>query len=356
MGPGNSTDYSIYEPFNSASDYHPFCFIDYSNKTSIQVCWEGSNTVSLPDLRTEDQNIRDTWNHWITDLVANYSIDGLRFDSAQQTGVGFFEGFQEAAGDTWVMGEVYNGDPAWVCPYQDYVQGLTNYPAYYWITQAFQNTQGSISNLVNGIHTMIDNCTDTTLLGSFIENHDVARFASLTPDMKLAENAIAFALLADGVPIVYQGQEHHLSGNGVPLNRETIWSNSNAYSQDSVLYKHISAINQIRNHAIQEDHHYITTHNLPVYSDAHNIVMKKGKNGKSILSIFTNAGSEGSNSTLTLTGNQTGLKPYTRVVEVLSCTDFMTNGNATLSVGMTGGEPKVMYPRDRLVGSKICGL
>lgn len=36
------------------------------------------------------------WNTWIGQLVSNYSIDGLRVDSAQQTGVGFFPSFQTA--------------------------------------------------------------------------------------------------------------------------------------------------------------------------------------------------------------------------------------------------------------------
>lgn len=77
---------------------------------------------------------------------------------------------------------------------------LTNC-SYYWITQAFQSTSGSMSNLVNGINQMKDTCSDTTLLGSFLENHDQPRFASLTQDFSLAKNAIAFSILQDGIPI-----------------------------------------------------------------------------------------------------------------------------------------------------------
>jgi alpha-amylase len=72
---------------------------------------------------------------------------------------------------------------------------------YYWITQAFESTSGSISNLVNGINQMKDTCSDTTLLGSFLENHDQPRFASYTSDYSLAKNAIAFSILQDGIPI-----------------------------------------------------------------------------------------------------------------------------------------------------------
>ena len=54
---------------------------------------------------------------------------------------------------------------------------------------------------MNGINTMKSDCSDTTLLGSFMENHDNVRFPSLTSDLSLAKNAIAFTILADGIPI-----------------------------------------------------------------------------------------------------------------------------------------------------------
>ena len=100
-----------------------------------------------------------------------------------------------------ILGEVFNGDPAYTCPYQQYMSGVLNYPAYFWIIQAFESTSGSISNLVNGINTRKSTCSDTTLLGSFMENHDNARFPSVTSDLSLAKNAIAFTILQDGIPI-----------------------------------------------------------------------------------------------------------------------------------------------------------
>lgn len=72
---------------------------------------------------------------------------------------------------------------------------------YYTLTRAFQSTSGSISDLVNGINAVKSACKDTTLTGSFLENHDVGRFASLTSDIALTKNAIAFQILQDGIPI-----------------------------------------------------------------------------------------------------------------------------------------------------------
>ena len=49
-----SVNYAALNPFNKQSYYHTPCGIDYNNDTSIKQCWLGDNTVSLPDLRTED--------------------------------------------------------------------------------------------------------------------------------------------------------------------------------------------------------------------------------------------------------------------------------------------------------------
>lgn len=73
VGPGSSVNYGTLTPFNSASYYHPYCTINYSNQNSVEQCWLGSNTVSLPDLRTEDSGVRTTLNAWIKNLVSTYS-------------------------------------------------------------------------------------------------------------------------------------------------------------------------------------------------------------------------------------------------------------------------------------------
>lgn len=51
-GCGDCVDYSIYNPFNKQSYYHPFCLIDYSNQNSVeQVCSLSSrNNLQKTDL------------------------------------------------------------------------------------------------------------------------------------------------------------------------------------------------------------------------------------------------------------------------------------------------------------------
>lgn len=54
-------------------------------------------------------------------------VDGLRIDSAGHIQQDFFTAFEDAAG-VYCIGEVDYGDPAVVCPYQDYLSGVLNYP------------------------------------------------------------------------------------------------------------------------------------------------------------------------------------------------------------------------------------
>ncbi|KAG9828208.1 alpha-amylase, partial [Aureobasidium melanogenum] len=322
-GCGNCVDYSIYNPFNQQSYYHPFCLIDYSNQTSVEQVLLG-------------------WRQY---------IDGLRIDSAKSVDKAFYQPFEQAA-SVYAVGEVYDGDPNYFCDYQNYLDGMLNYPSYYWITQAFQSTSGSISNLYNGINTLKSACKDTTLLGSFMENHDVARFASLTSDYALAKNAIAFTMLADGIPIIYQGQEQHFSGSSVPNNREALWLSG--YSTSSQLYPFIATLNMIRKQAIKQDTGYLTYKAYPVYSDASTIVMRKGTTGSQVIGLFTNKGSSGSSS-FTLSSSASGFTAGQAVTDVLSCTSYTADSNGNIAISVNAGAPRVLYPTSKLAGSGLCG-
>lgn len=347
-------DYSIFNPFNSQSYFHPFELCDYDNEstniTAIQVCWEGDNTVSLPDLRTENSNVAAIWNNWIEGIVSTYGVDGIRLDSALELDFASMASFEDASG-VYVVGEAFNGDPAIIIPYQNYISGLMNYPAYYWITQAFQSTSGSIPNLINGINEMKSEAIDTTLYGSFLENHDNPRFPYLTSDLSLAKAAIAFTMLADGIPIIYQGQEQHYAGGNTPLQREAIWLSG--YSTSAALYKWIASLNAVRNLAISADSTFVTYQNWVIYSDSHTIGMRKGNTGHQIVGVFSNVGASGS-TTVTVIGANSGFTAGLAVTDVMSCTAFTAGTNGDLSVSIVGGVPRVFYPTAALSGADLC--
>jgi alpha-amylase len=226
-----------------------------------------------------------------------------------------------------------------------------NYPAYYNITSAFASTSGSIAALAQGIETMKSTCKDVTLLGSFLENHDNVRFASLTSDIALAKNAIAFAMLADGIPIVYQGQEQHFDGSATPTQREQLWKSG--YDTTAVLYKHIAKLNAIRHLAVQNDDGYLTYNAYPVWTDAHTIVMRKGNNDTQVVGVFNNLGANGYGN-LTLLGTSSGFDAQMDVTDVLACKNFTTDEKGNLGINISGGLPFVLYSSKQLEGSGVC--
>jgi hypothetical protein len=86
-------------------------------------------------------------------------------------------------------------------PYQDYVSGLLDYVTYYGIVNGLAKP-GQMSHLYNVLRRLPRYFRDVSLLGRFIENHDVVRFASLTADIGLRKSAYVFNMLGDGIPIV----------------------------------------------------------------------------------------------------------------------------------------------------------
>ena len=198
--PNQQIDYSKLQPFNDEKYYHKYCNItDFDNDQIAQQCWLGVTNVALPDLDTESQEVTDMIGTWITGLVANYSIDGLRIDAAKHVNNEFLPQFVKAAG-VFTFGEVYSGVVENVCKYQteNLIAGLANFPVYFPLKMAF--TAGNMRALSEMISDVGKGCKDTSVLGTFAENHDLPRFASLIPDLALAKNAIAFTILADGIP------------------------------------------------------------------------------------------------------------------------------------------------------------
>ena len=186
--------------------------------------------------------------------------------------------------------------------------------------------------------------------------------------MSLAQNVIAFSLLADGVPIIYAGQEQHYAGGATPSNREATWLSG--YNTQAPLYTHVAKLNQIRARAIAQNDTYLTYQNYPVYTDTSTLAMRKGFDGNQIITVLSNLGAQGANYTLQL-GN-TGYDAGSTVVDILACQDATVDGSGVLPVEMGQGLPRVcqgvafshwyqlttaqvFYPQAQLKGSGICG-
>lgn len=132
-GPQNTTDYSMFTPFNSSRYFHRPCVMDNSNETSVEVCQlrdaETTASFTLPDIKTEDPVVRDIFQEWISDTVKKYNVDGLRLDTYKHVERTFWPDFIGAAG-VFSLAEFLDGDPASydseLLPSQE--EGVLNYP------------------------------------------------------------------------------------------------------------------------------------------------------------------------------------------------------------------------------------
>ncbi|GIC94705.1 alpha-amylase A type-1/2 [Aspergillus udagawae] len=303
-----------------------------------------SHFGTADDIRALSKALHDRGMYLMLDVVANHMgfngpgastdfIDGLRIDTAKHVEKDFWSGYTQAAG-VYSVGEILHGDPAYTCGYQVYMDGVMNYPIYYQLVNAFKSSSGSISSLSNMISSVASNCKDPTLLGNFIENHDNPRFPSYTSDISQAKSVIAYIFLTDGIPIIYSGQEQHLSGGADPYNL-------------------IATTNKIRRLAISKDLNYLPARNNPFYTDSNTIAMKKGSRGSNVITVLTNSGSNAGSYTLNL--NSHGYSSGSRLIELYTCSSVQVDSNGNLPVPMSSGLPRVLVPSAWVLGRGLCG-
>ena len=193
-------DYTQFKPFDKAEYYHSWCNIsDWNNDQITKDCWFSSSVVALPDLDTKSSAVQTMANAWVKELISNYSIDGLRVDAAKHVDKEYLVSFVEAA-EIFTLGEVYTVDPGILCSYSQLADnmGLPNFAVYYPLIDAF--SKGNMNPLGAQLSQVRSQCKNVATLGSFSENHDLPRFATIVPGLTLAKNLVAFTMLTEGIP------------------------------------------------------------------------------------------------------------------------------------------------------------
>ncbi|KAF2859850.1 glycoside hydrolase family 13 protein [Piedraia hortae CBS 480.64] len=353
-GQRSSIDYSVLSPFDDKKYFHPYCAMDYSgdNITALEKCWLGSEYVPLPDLKTEDDGVRDMLGQWIHGMVANYSVDGLRIDAGANVEPDFFTGFVKSAG-VFSTAEVYMSNASEACEYQDTVGSILNYPLFWTLTDAFM-PDGDLNNLADMMNEQKLVCKDTTALATFSENHDVPRFANHTRDLSLAQNVAASVIMYDGIPVVYQGQEQHFTGGVEPFtNREALWQTRDGFNVFAPIYQLLATLNTFRRHVMSKDTGYVTTKSSVVQKDQHTLVLRKGGSGQPpVVTVLNNLGADAPDTVVSVTDH--GYGQSTALMDVVGCAKFNVDSSGALNVGIQRGLPRVLYPADALKDSTLC--
>ncbi|KAJ5623592.1 hypothetical protein N7490_012197 [Penicillium lividum] len=369
-GNASTVDYSTFNPFNDQKYFHDYKLLseDPANETCVLDCWMGDNTVSLPDLRNEDQDVQQILGTWVSQLVSNYSVDGLRIDSVLNIAPAFFTNFGNSAG-VFTMGEGATKDASGYCSLQPKISGLLNYPLYYILSDAFNTTNGDLNTIIQSIDYIKTHCKDVTSLGVFTSNQDVPRFGSYTSDISLARNLLTTSMLTDGIPILYYGEEQHLSGGFNPVNREALWLTKYSMNSTSLPFL-VQSLNRIRSYASGDGEKstvapklgsdYLSYLSLPIYNSTNILATRKGFTGNQVVSVVSNLGAKPAakaTTKITLGSDGTGFSSGQNVTEIFSCTTFLTDQSGNIHVDLSSdGGPRVYYPTESLNRStNICG-
>lgn len=324
MGKGPIAD-NLPAPLNQVSSYHAACNIDYNNQTSVENCW----IDGLPDLFTQSSDIRTLYTTWISWLVKEYSFDGVRIDTVKHVEKDYWPGFVNAIG-AYSIGEVFDGDPAYLAPYAKLMPGLLNYATYYPMNRFYQQT-GSSQDLVDMMNTISNTFPDPTALGTFLDNHDNARWLNTKNDQTLLKNALAFVVLSRGIPILYYGTEQGYSGGADPANREDLWRSN--FNTNTDLYQSIKKLTAARKNAgglAGNDHvHLYVASNAYAWSRA----------GGNLIVLTTNAGSSSNAQHCFNTQRANG--KWTDAYSG-SSTIISSDGNGQACVTISNGNPIVL--------------
>ncbi|KAF4120865.1 alpha-amylase [Geosmithia morbida] len=237
MASGDISSYSP-DPLNQNWAYNSQCEINYGSQASVESCW----IAGLPDINTKDETVRNMLQNWINWLVQEYGFDGVRVDTVKHVEKDFWPPFASAAG-VYTIGEVWDGGIDFLSGYDNLLGGLLNYAVYYPMNR-FYMQQGSSQDLVDMINTVGSRFSDPTTLGSFLDNHDNNRWLNQKSDTSLFQNALAFVILARGIPIIYYGSEQGYDGGSDPANREDLWRSG--FNTDTNLYKAIATLSEVR--------------------------------------------------------------------------------------------------------------
>ncbi|TFD97618.1 alpha-amylase family glycosyl hydrolase [Jeotgalibacillus sp. R-1-5s-1] len=228
--------------------YHPEQPIrDNNDPEQLENGW----IYGLPDLNTENQEVRDYLFDAAKWWIEETNIDGYRLDTVKHVPAEFWTEFSQEVksvkDDFYLIGEVYDTDIRKIAEYADTgIDGFVDFPLAEQMRTVFQNTDQNSSRLFNYWDYNQQFFNDPYLMGTFIDNHDMTRFTRLASENNMFpgtrwEMATAFMYTVPGIPIIYYGSEIALDGGEDPDNRRLMDLNV-----DEELQEYIGKLGELR--------------------------------------------------------------------------------------------------------------
>jgi len=207
----------------------------------------------LADLNQENATI-DAYLKDAAKLFQQHGVDGFRIDAVKHVTWGWEYSLANsiyANGDSFLFGEWYQGnttDPLYRDSYKFANKSgiaLLDFP----LNTAIRNVFAGNANFSEVDKVISDEAAAFTWdedLVTFIDNHDMARFLSISNNNNRLHQALAFILTARGIPTIYYGTEQYLhndtSGGNDPYNRPMMQS----FDNTTTAYKLVGKLSTLR--------------------------------------------------------------------------------------------------------------
>ena len=322
-------DISTFIPFNKAEHYHSLTDADCNGHWSEQTYKERCRIFGMPDLDQDNEYVKQTLIDWLKMMLNDYGFDGIRYADVPNVHKEFWGEFTQAA-QTYTLGivGVENGNEAdvnYIVPYQDYMDGVGDYPLFYNLRSALCNR--NMETLDNYIQNLQILYKGPQYNGIWLGNHDKHRFlhdCESSYKRRALRNGIAFIFFFEGIPMFYYGDEQYFNGGDDPYNREILFNN---YNTQSDIYQMIKIMNSVRKLYKIYDYDYMRR-----YADKHYYVFTRGR---VLIAIC-----DGTPTVTTITLRKHGFQENDKLCNELDRSDCVTVTSNEITITMKG-EPKV---------------
>lgn len=192
---------------------------------------------------TVDTYMKDAINQWI-----DWGVDGIRVDAVKHMAKGWQKNWLSSIYShkpVFIFGEWYNGGTSRDADMTDFANNSGMNLLDFRFANAVRNVigeSGSMYDLDSVISATAGDFDEVNNQVTFIDNHDLSRFFTLSSSSNKVDQAFAVMLTSRGVPTVYYGTEQYLAGSTDPYNRGDMTS----FNTSSKAYTVISKLAPLR--------------------------------------------------------------------------------------------------------------
>lgn len=194
---------------------------------------------------TTDSYLKEAVDYWL-----DLGVDGLRVDAVKHMPKGWQTNWLSSIYEdhsVFVFGEWFNGGTSNDAEMTEFANTSGMSLLDFRFANAVRNSLGDGSQTMKDLYNVIEaTAADFDEVGdqvTFIDNHDMSRFATLSSgNTRALEEAYVVLLTSRGVPTIYYGSEQYATGASDPDNRKDMPS----FDTTSTAYQVISELSPLR--------------------------------------------------------------------------------------------------------------